>query len=76
METKVYRFRIRLTVRECQEYYRGLYSSIRVQTHNGQILQLPAHHIRRFITSSGVDGLFELHLDVNNKFISIQKIAN
>ena len=76
MSTKVYRFRMYITPRECQEYYKGLFTSIQVLTHTGQTLQLPARHIRNFMTPSGVEGLFELHLDNNNKFISLQKIAN
>ena len=76
MSYQVYRFRIHLTARECREYYKGLFTSIQVQTYNGLRLQLPAHRIRPFITPSGVEGLFELKVDKNNKFISLQKIAN
>ncbi len=40
----------------------------------GISLQFPAHHIRSFMTSYGVSGRFELHLDENNKFIALRKI--
>jgi len=76
MQHKVYRFRMKLTARECQEYYKGLFTSVQVLTHTGLRLQLPAHHIRTFVTPQGVEGYFELLLDNNNKFISLQKIGN
>lgn len=74
--SKLYRFRVELSTRECREYYQGLYNKIQVTTHTGQSLSLPAHHIRPFIEPSGVSGLFELTISDQNKFVSLHKIAN
>ncbi|GAB2993598.1 DUF2835 family protein [Psychrosphaera aestuarii] len=74
MANRVFRFYLTLTNRECQEYYKGYYTSIKVMSDVGISLQFPAHHIRSFMTSYGVSGRFELHLDENNKFIALRKI--
>ncbi len=56
------------------QYYQGHYQSIQVMTHVGLTMQFPAEHIRRFVTSNGVQGVFELTLDNTNKFISLRKL--
>ncbi|MUH71662.1 DUF2835 family protein [Psychrosphaera haliotis] len=75
MKSRVFRFNLFLTHRECQEYYQGLYTSIKVMTDVGISVQFPAHHIRPFVTSLGVKGKFELYLNESNKFIALKKIT-
>lgn len=76
MRTRCYRFRLNLSYAECKEYYEGHYTAIKVMTHVGLTMQFPAHNIRNFVRSNGVNGLFELELDENNKFISLRKLSD
>lgn len=74
--TRKFRFYLTLSPAECRQYYEGFYKSIQVVAHTGQRIQFPAEHIRSFVTTSGINGLFELELESNNKFKSLQKLAN
>lgn len=74
--TRIFRFYLKLTPAECRQYYEGFYKSIQVVAHSGQRIQFPAEHIRSYVTISGIDGLFELVLESNNKFKSLQKLSN
>lgn len=71
---RVYRFQLSLTLEECYQYYQGQYKSIQVLAHTGQTVQFPAEHIRAFVTPSGVQGVFDLEIDSNNKFKQLRKI--
>lgn len=73
MGYKVFRFAINLSARECQEYYQGHYTSLKVMSDVGKTVMFPARHIRPFMTNSGVRGIFKLYLDEQNKFIKIEK---
>lgn len=68
-------FHLRLTYQECMQYYQGHYTGVQVTTVQGLSLQFPAEHIRAFVTTSGINGKFELTTDQNNKFVSLIKLA-
>ncbi|NVK24357.1 MAG: DUF2835 domain-containing protein [Gammaproteobacteria bacterium] len=72
--SKVFRFRLNLTYRECQQYYQGDFSAIQVVAHTGQTVQFPAEHIRQFVTASGVQGMFEMEVDHQNRFRQLRKL--
>ncbi len=74
--TRKFRFYLQLTPAECRQYYEGFYKSIQVIADTGQRIQFPAEHIRSFVTTAGIKGLFELELSTNNKFKSLQKLSN
>ena len=71
MKYKAYFFNMRLTAQECLDYYHGHYQYVKVMSHTGETIQIPAHHIRKFVTPNGINGAFTLYLDVNNKFIEL-----
>jgi len=72
---RAFRFRLTLTYEECRQYYDGSYSAIQVMAHTGQTVQFPAEHIRPFVTSQGVNGIFEMEVDNMNKFKSLKKLS-
>jgi hypothetical protein len=74
--TRTFKFYLHLSPAECRQYYEGFYKSIQVVAQTGQRIQFPAEHIRTFVTANGIDGLFELELEANNKFRSLQKLSN
>ncbi|HET8806882.1 MAG TPA: DUF2835 domain-containing protein [Methylophaga sp.] len=72
---RILTFKIRVGREEAMRYYRGEALSVRVITENGQTLQFPALHIRRFINQQGINGRFQISFDANNKLKSIERIG-
>lgn len=62
-----------MTKDDFMPYYRGQLSTIITQTINGQTVQFPAMHMRKFLTNQGIKGQFCLETK-NNKFISLTKL--
>lgn len=73
--SRFYRFQLSLTYEECRQYYDGMYKAIQVRAHTGQTVQFPAEHIRPYVTSQGVQGIFEMEVDNMNKFKSLNKLS-
>ena len=69
------RFRLRLSRDEAMRYYQGSATSVVVRAENGQRLQFPAEHIRRFIDQHGVNGVFIISFDNDNKLIGLKRIG-
>lgn len=69
-----YRFSLSISYVKFQQYYSGAASSVLVRTHNGLKLQLAAAKLRPYLTHSGINGIFELITDENNKFKSLIKL--
>lgn len=70
------RFRLYLGRSEALRYYRGLAHTVVVRAETGQTLSFPAHHIRPFIDAAGVNGIFKISFDNNNKLQSIQRVSH
>lgn len=56
-------------------YYRQQARHVIVSTERGLRLQLALRHFAPFITEFGIRGRFELTLDEQNRFVSMQKIG-
>lgn len=68
-------FRMAINVDEASRYYRGTARFVVVRAENGQKVQFPAHHIRRFIDSFGVNGYFSIVFDDDHKLIALNKVS-
>lgn len=68
-----YYFALSMTTDEYMPYYRGEISTIVTVATNGQRIQFPAMHMRKFLTRTGISGRFCLETE-NNKFISLTQI--
>jgi hypothetical protein len=69
------RFSLHISRDEVLRYYQGSASSVIVRAENGQRLQFPAEHIRPFIDQHGVQGLFSISFDNDNKLIGIKRLG-
>jgi len=69
------RFRLHLSRNEALRYYRGEATTVIVRAETGQTLSFPAQHIRPFIDVLGVNGVFKISFDNNNKLQSIQRLS-
>ena len=55
-------------------YYKGQLHSIVVTSTTGVRVQFPAMHLRKYLTSVGIEGFFCMETK-NNKFLSLNKLA-
>jgi len=56
-------------------YYKGDYEFIQVIEDSGKSIRFPASHIRKFVSSIGINARFRLCLTDSNQFISLEKIT-
>ncbi|WP_036314712.1 DUF2835 domain-containing protein [Methylophaga thiooxydans] len=70
------RFRLHLSRNEALRYYRGEATTVIVRAETGQTVSFPAHHIRPFVDAIGVNGLFKISFDNNNKLIGIKRLRH
>ncbi len=59
---------------EVLRYYQGHATSVRAQATDGRSVQFPADLLRRYVTGAGVQGLFRLRLDQQNRLVSFERI--
>jgi hypothetical protein len=69
-----YYFSISISYKDFLPYYQGQAHAIVVTATNGQRVQFPAMHMRKFLTPSGISGTFCLKT-INGKFSSLEKIS-
>lgn len=58
-----------------QAVYRGQANRVLVVSRDGRRINLPAHHLRRFMTHSGVHGSFELEFDDAGQLLALRRLA-
>ena len=68
-----YYFSLKLSATEFLPYYQGTVKNVQVITNQGIKVEFPAMHLRKFITSSGIDGDFCLETK-ENKFLYLFKL--
>lgn len=69
-------FRLAISKEQYLAYYQGVAKSIRVQSINGQVIQFPANLLTRFVTHTGIYGLFSIQYDQDNRCIGLNRIGN
>lgn len=74
---KISKVKIRLNIpaEEYLRYYRGGVNQIVGPDISGQVIRFPANRVQQFVTHDGIQGLFEISFDENNKFVDIKKIS-
>jgi chorismate mutase len=68
-----YTFYLKLTAEQFLSYYRGEVDQVIVTTTENLRVKFPAVHLRKYMTPSGVEGVFCLETE-NNKFKSLAKL--
>lgn len=63
-----------IAAHQFEPFYSGIVKYIVVKTRDGKTLQLPAHHLKPFVSRDGIYGEFLLCYDDGNKLISIERI--
>ena len=70
------RFRISVSADDFLLYYKGVANSITVSSVNGQVIQLPAGALLKFLDRTGVHGTFRVIYDNNHKLVRVEKVSN
>lgn len=68
------RFRLALKTEKYLEYYKGNAQNIVTRSEDNRNIKFPANAVRNFLTHEGINGLFEIQFDENNKLIKIIRI--
>lgn len=70
-----YRFHLRISPEQYEDYYRGVALDVVVRCHTGQTVQFPAGLLRRFVTLDGIRGEFVLSCDGNNRCTGLERVG-
>lgn len=67
-------FDIALSAQSLLAVYQGRASRVIVKSRDGQRVNLPAHHLRPFLTHDGVYGSFVLEFSATGELLSLRKV--
>ena len=68
------RFALNITGDVYQSYYAGAAQAVVVNSFDGRSIQFPAKVLQQFVTRDGVQGVFEMEFDEQNKFVAIWRV--
>lgn len=68
-------FALQISPEQYQRYYAGSAKAVVVTATDGRTLKFPANAIQKFVTQEGIQGVFEIQFDDNNKMIGIKRIT-
>ena len=54
--------------------YAGTARTVYAVAEGGVSVQFPGHELRKFVTHDGVQGVFDLHINRDNKLRSIERV--
>ncbi len=55
-------------------YYQRSVNNVSVVAFDGRRIQFPAKLLQKFVTHHGIQGVFEMEFDDQNKFIGLRKL--
>ena len=66
---------IHLSAEQIQSYYAGAVRNVAANTSDGRVIHFPANILRTFVDRNGVNGVFEIEFDQDNKFVAIHRVG-
>jgi len=66
---------IALSAERLHAVYQGRANRVLLHSRDGQRVSLPAHHLRAFLTHTGVYGSFELEFSAAGELLSLRRLA-
>lgn len=72
---KRYVFHLDISAEKCLEYYRGTVRQVVVRLPDGLTVQIPASLLKRFVTSTGIQGDFALTCDDDFKDAKVRRLS-
>ncbi len=70
------RFRLNLSASECLTYYQGMARDVVARALDGRTVRFPANALRPHVSHEGVNGLFALRFDENNKLVELARVGD
>ncbi len=70
-----FRFNLRITREEYLSYYAGVANWVVARAYEGETVRFPASFLREFVSADGVNGMFEMIVDENNRLISLRRLT-
>ena len=70
------RFRLSISTQEFLKYYRGTASDVEARAMDGRMVRFPANILRPFVTRDGVEGVFALVYDEQNRFVEMKRVGD
>jgi hypothetical protein len=67
---------LNISTYDLMQYYEGTVDSVVAKATDGRTVKFPANILRSVVRDKGVYGTFELILDENHKFLSINRLSN
>ncbi len=67
--------RVSLSAAVVEEYYKGIKKQVYAKSSDGRNILLPINIFHRFISKSGLNGLYEVHFDRTGKFQRVDIIS-
>lgn len=65
-------FNVKISSQQYLKFYQGAASWVNILAEDGRRLQLPAKHLRPYLTHTGINGRFLLQFDNNGKLLSLK----
>ena len=59
---------------EYLKWYSGTATTVTAQTQQGISINFPANILKPFVTHNGVQGVFEIEFDADNRFVGINQL--
>jgi len=75
-DSRLARFALSIPGNVYLSYYEGAARAVVVTSFDGRRIQFPAKVLRQFVTRDGIQGVFEMEFDENDKFVTIRRVAS
>ena len=72
---KRFEFHLDISAEKCLEYYRGTVRQVVVRLPDGLTVQIAASLLKRFVTTTGIQGDFVLTCDDDLKNASVRRLS-
>lgn len=67
---------LRIDREQFLRYYRGTAKYVVARSRDGRTVKFPASILQPFLTHDGIQGVFVLRHDQNNKFVAIERLSD
>ncbi len=74
-KNQLIKFRLNISYEQYLRVYQGSASNVSVVSEDGRRIAFPARNIQPFLDKQGIEGLFEMEISPENKFIRINKLS-
>ena len=67
-------FDISIAAQDYLRVYQGTANRVRVRSHDGRTISLPARHLQPFLTRDGISGSFIMEFNAQGQLLSLRRL--